>query len=42
MGPEIFIAIAALVIVVLIFIISNVHVVQQSRAYVIERLGAFH
>jgi len=42
MGPEIFIAIAAIVIVVLIFIISNVHVVQQSRAYVIERLGAFH
>ena len=28
--------------IVLILIISNIFVVQQSRAYVIERLGAFH
>jgi len=31
----------ALVIIVLILVISNIFVVQQSRAYVIERLGAF-
>ena len=36
--------IAFLVILVILFflIISNISVVQQSRAYVIERLGAFH
>ena len=38
MGPVI---IAAVVIVLFIIIISNIAVVQQSRAYVIERLGAF-
>ena len=43
MGPvEIVITIAAVLIVLLILIIRNIHVVQQSRAYVIERLGAFH
>ena len=26
----------------LILIVSNIHVVQQSKAYVVERLGAFH
>ena len=36
-----FLAIAALVILALIVIISNIHVVQQSKAYVVERLGAF-
>ena len=30
------------VAIVLILVISNIYVVQQSRAYVIERLGAFH
>ena len=30
------------VAIVLILIISNIYVVQQSRAYVIERLGGFH
>ncbi len=35
------IAIAALAVIVLLIIVSNIHVVQQSRAYVIERLGAF-
>ena len=34
--------IAAIVIVLFIIVVSNIQVVQQSRAYVIERLGAFH
>ena len=29
-------------IVLFIIVISNIYIVQQSRAYVIERLGAFH
>ena len=33
--------IGALIVLALILVISNVYVVQQSRAYVIERLGAF-
>ena len=36
--PFILIAIG---IIVLILLVTNIHVVQQSRAYVIERLGAF-
>ena len=36
------IIVAALFAVVLWLIISNIYVVQQSRAYVIERLGAFN
>ena len=28
-------------VIVLVLVISNIFVVQQSRAYVIERLGAF-
>ena len=36
---EVILVIAA---IVLVLIISNIFVVQQSRAYVIERLGAFH
>jgi len=39
MGPVI--AIIVIVILLLILIIRNIHVVQQSKAYVIERLGAF-
>ena len=35
------IIIGAIVLIVLALIISNIYVVQQSRAYVIERLGAF-
>ena len=31
-----------IIAIVLVIIISNIAVVQQSRAYVIERLGAFH
>ena len=36
-----FIIIGIVVIVLLLVIISNISVVQQSRAYVVERLGAF-
>jgi len=32
----------AVILIALIIAISNIFVVQQSRAYVIERLGAFH
>ena len=35
-------AIVAIVAVALAIIVKNISVVQQSRAYVIERLGAFH
>ena len=31
-----------IVLIILSLIISNIYVVQQSRAYVIERLGGFH
>ena len=34
--------IAAIVLIMLALIVTNIQVVQQSRAYVIERLGAFH
>ena len=36
------IAVIVLILLVLVVLISNIHVVQQSRAYVVERLGAFH
>ena len=39
MGP--IIAIIIVVVLLFILIIRNIHVVQQSQAYVIERLGAF-
>ena len=35
------IVIGAVVVILLLIIVSNIAVVQQSRAYVIERLGAF-
>ena len=41
MGPFGWFAIAALAVILFIIIVSNIKVVQQSRAYVIERLGAF-
>ena len=41
MGLGGYIAIAILAIAILILIVRNVYIVQQSRAYVIERLGAF-
>ncbi len=34
--------IAVLILIVLVIAAANIAVVQQSRAYVIERLGAFH
>nr|MBQ8245395.1 SPFH/Band 7/PHB domain protein [Oscillospiraceae bacterium] len=36
------IIIPVIVLIALVIIIANISVVQQSRAYVIERLGAFH
>ena len=36
------VGIAILVILVLAIIVRNIYVVPQSRAYVVERLGAFH
>ena len=39
MGP--FIIGAAIVLVLILLVVSNIVIVQQSRAYVIERLGAF-
>ena len=36
------IALVILVVLILILIVSNIHIVQQSKAYVVERLGAFH
>ena len=41
MNPLGYIVIGAAVLLVLIIIIKNICIVQQSRAYVIERLGAF-
>ena len=35
------IAIALLIVLVLVLVVCNIHVVQQSRAYVVERLGAY-
>ena len=37
-----FIVFAVVVLLVLLILVTNIYVVQQSRAYVIERLGAFH
>ena len=36
------VVILILIALVLIIVIANISVVQQSRAYVVERLGAFH
>ena len=36
------IILAVVVLIALVIVITNIAVVQQSRAYVIERLGAFH
>ena len=30
------------IVIILILVITNIYVVQQGRAYVVERLGAFH
>ncbi len=36
------IAIVVIVVAALILVISNIHVVPQSKAFVVERLGAYH
>ena len=36
------IVIGVIILIIFVLVISNIIVVQQSRAYVIERLGAFH
>lgn len=36
-----YLIIGAVALVILIILIKNICIVQQSRAYVIERLGAF-
>ena len=36
------IALIVLAVLVLVVIATHIHIVQQSRAYVVERLGAFH
>ena len=35
------IVIAVIAILVLLVLVKNIYIVQQSRAYVVERLGAF-
>ena len=40
-GPA-FIIIAIFVVLLLIVAVSNIYVVQQAKAYVVERLGKFH
>ena len=39
---ELWISLGAVGVVLFLIIITNIFVVQQSKAYVIERLGAFH
>ena len=39
MGP--FIIFTVIVLIAIVLVVSNIYVVQQSRAYVIERMGAF-
>ena len=40
MGPIVFAA--AVVVLIIIVLIRNIRVVQQARAFVVERLGAYH
>ena len=42
MGPFGWILMTVVIVIAFIIIVSNIFVVQQSRAYVIERLGGFH
>ena len=41
MGPVGIISAIIVIVLLLVLIIRNIHVVQQSKAYVIERMGAF-
>ena len=40
--PPVIIAFGIVGIVVLLLLISNIHIVPQARAYVVERLGGYH
>jgi len=40
--PPVAILFCVLGVVLLILVISNIHIVPQARAYVVERLGAYH
>ena len=42
MGPGIIIAICVVVVLALVVLISNIHIVPQAHAYVVERLGSYH
>ena len=42
MNPGAIGALAVIGVLLLIIVMSNVHVVPQAKAYVIERLGAYH
>ncbi|MBQ9347626.1 MAG: SPFH/Band 7/PHB domain protein [Oscillibacter sp.] len=42
MGDFGFFAVLIILIIALIVLVGNIHVVQQSRAFVVERLGAFY
>ena len=37
-----FYAIIAVVVILMLLIITNIRIVSQSNAFVIERLGAYH
>lgn len=32
----------AIAVIIIILLVTNIHVVQQSRAFVVERLGGYH
>ena len=40
--PEIMIVFGIVAVVLLVLVISNIHIVPQARAYVVERLGGYH
>lgn len=40
--PGIIIALIAVVVILLVIVIANLNIVPQSKAYVVERLGAYH
>jgi regulator of protease activity HflC (stomatin/prohibitin superfamily) len=42
MDVGLIIFLVALAVVIFVFIITNVHIVPQAHAYVVERLGAYH
>ena len=42
MGPVAIGVIIGIIVLVLVIVVLNIKIVPQSKAYVIERLGAFH